>query len=188
MKIGVSGHRYRDAADWEWTRRAIVDVFIEHPTAVGWSSIAVGADQIFAEAALVFGRGLVAVIPAYESYAEEFSGRDRRVYDMTLARAKKVIRVSEGAREAAFLRAGQKIVRNVDLMALVWDGAPAQGAGGTADIVDCVRQLKSGGQKMIDIIVSGVSIMLVKREEFSAFVAANGIDALLDRLEQEVQS
>jgi ABC-type transporter MlaC component len=48
-----------------------------------------------------------------------------------------------------------------------------------------VRELKSGERKAIDIIVQGVSIMLVKREEFSSFIATNGIDALLDRLEQE---
>lgn len=48
-----------------------------------------------------------------------------------------------------------------------------------------VRKLQSGEHKAIDIIVSGVSIMLVKREEFSSFIAMNGIDALLDRLEQE---
>lgn len=48
-----------------------------------------------------------------------------------------------------------------------------------------VRKLRSGDQKAIDIIVGGVSIMLVKREEFSAFVAANGIDSLIDRLETE---
>lgn len=48
-----------------------------------------------------------------------------------------------------------------------------------------VRKLRSGEQKAIDIIVSGVSIMLVKREEFSAFIAVNGVDALLDRIEGE---
>ncbi len=48
-----------------------------------------------------------------------------------------------------------------------------------------VRELRSGDLKAIDIIVSGVSIMLVKREEFSSFIATNGIDALLDRLEEE---
>ena len=48
-----------------------------------------------------------------------------------------------------------------------------------------VRELKSGERKAIDIIVQGVSIMLVKREEFSSFIATNGVDALLDRLEQE---
>ena len=48
-----------------------------------------------------------------------------------------------------------------------------------------VRKLRSGEHKAIDIIVSGVSIMLVKREEFSSFIATNGVDALLERLEQE---
>ena len=48
-----------------------------------------------------------------------------------------------------------------------------------------VRELKSGDRKAIDIIVQGVSIMLVKREEFSSFIASNGVDALLDRLEEE---
>ena len=48
-----------------------------------------------------------------------------------------------------------------------------------------IRKLRSGDHKAIDIIVSGVSIMLVKREEFSAFIASNGVDALLDRLEEE---
>ncbi|MFC2952960.1 phospholipid-binding protein MlaC [Marinicaulis aureus] len=48
-----------------------------------------------------------------------------------------------------------------------------------------VRRLKSGERKAIDIIVQGVSIMLVKREEFSSFIATNGIDALLERLEEE---
>lgn len=51
-----------------------------------------------------------------------------------------------------------------------------------------VRKLKTGEQKMIDIIVAGVSIMLVKREEFSSFIATNGIDALLARLEQEAKT
>ncbi len=48
-----------------------------------------------------------------------------------------------------------------------------------------VRELRSGERKAIDIIVSGVSIMLVKREEFSSFIATNNVDALLDRLENE---
>lgn len=51
-----------------------------------------------------------------------------------------------------------------------------------------VRKLRSGDFKAIDIIVRGVSIMLVKREEFSSFVDNNGVDALLDRLEAEVNA
>ncbi len=48
-----------------------------------------------------------------------------------------------------------------------------------------VRKLRTGDQKAIDIIVGGVSIMLVKREEFSAFISQKGVDALLDRIEAE---
>ncbi|MEO0851765.1 MAG: ABC transporter substrate-binding protein, partial [Pseudomonadota bacterium] len=47
------------------------------------------------------------------------------------------------------------------------------------------RKLRTEGHKMLDIIVSGVSIMTVKREEFSGFIAANGVDALIERLEQD---
>lgn len=50
------------------------------------------------------------------------------------------------------------------------------------------RKLKTEGHKMIDIIVSGVSIMTVKREEFSGFIATNGIDALIIRLETEAEA
>jgi phospholipid transport system substrate-binding protein len=57
--------------------------------------------------------------------------------------------------------------------------------GGPINVDWRVRQLKSGERKAIDIIVQGVSIMLVKREEFSSFVSANGVDALLARLESE---
>jgi len=48
-----------------------------------------------------------------------------------------------------------------------------------------IRKLRSGEQKAIDIIVGGVSIMLVKREEFSAFIAQNSVDALIERIEKE---
>lgn len=48
-----------------------------------------------------------------------------------------------------------------------------------------IRKLRTGEQKAIDIIVGGVSIMLVKREEFSAYVSQNSIDALIERIERE---
>ena len=57
--------------------------------------------------------------------------------------------------------------------------------GGPINVDWRVRKLKSGERKAIDIIVQGVSIMLVKREEFSSFVSTNGVDALLERLEEE---
>ena len=60
-----------------------------------------------------------------------------------------------------------------------------RGDGAPINVDWRIRTLRSGEQKAIDIIVSGVSIMLVKREEFSSFIAQSGVDALLDRLEAE---
>ncbi len=47
------------------------------------------------------------------------------------------------------------------------------------------RSLKSGGHKLIDIVVNGASIMSVKKSEFAGFIEKNGVDALLSRLESE---
>lgn len=57
--------------------------------------------------------------------------------------------------------------------------------GSTVAVDWRVRTLRSGEQKMIDIIVSGVSIVIVKREEFAAFIEANGIEALLEILAKQ---
>lgn len=62
----------------------------------------------------------------------------------------------------------------------------ARNEGGPINVDWRIRELKTGDRKAIDIIVGGVSIMLVKREEFTAFIAKNGVDSLLDRLEREV--
>lgn len=51
-----------------------------------------------------------------------------------------------------------------------------------------VKKLKDGKLRMVDIIVQGVSIMLVKREEFASFVKQNGVEALLTRLEADAKS
>lgn len=106
-----------------------------------------------------------AIFPEYITrlYAEQFDGIVGRPLEI---------------RESRTLNARDVIVRT-----------QFKRASGSPILVDWrVRKLKDGGQKMIDIIVSGVSIMLVKREEFSAFVAANGVDALLDRLEKEAKA
>jgi phospholipid transport system substrate-binding protein len=106
-----------------------------------------------------------AVFPQYitKQYADQFKnlvGRPMEITNTKALNAKDVI-----------VRA--KIARNT--------GAPIN--------VDWrVRKLKDGKLKMIDIIVSGVSIMLVKRDEFSAYIAKNGVDGLLARLEKEAKA
>ncbi|MEQ1930705.1 MAG: ABC transporter substrate-binding protein [Parvularculaceae bacterium] len=105
-----------------------------------------------------------AVFPQYitRQYAEQFKDLVGRPMEVTQAKA---------------LNAKDTIVR-----------AKIKRKDGSSINIDWrVRQLKDGSLKMIDIIVSGVSIMLVKREEFSAYIAKNGIESLLTRLEKEAK-
>lgn len=50
-----------------------------------------------------------------------------------------------------------------------------------------VRKLDDGKLRLVDIAVSGVSIMTVKREEFRGFVQQNGVEPLLARLETDAK-
>jgi len=40
------------------------------------------------------------------------------------------------------MEAGEKIVEEADIVVAVWDGKPAAGLGGTADIVEYARELE----------------------------------------------
>src|SRR6266850_2059881 len=42
--------------------------------------------------------------------------------------------------EDAFFAAGRRVVENSDILLAVWDGKPAKGKGGTADIVEYARK------------------------------------------------
>ena len=138
MRIGVSGHRAREGADWLWVHGQLIGMFLDEPKAVGWSSLAAGADMFFAEVALSYGGGHVAVVPA-PGYLEEFDVTDQRRYLSLLSRSRRVIRVRGDSEASGFRRAGERVARSVDKMVFIWDGEVARGDGGTADIVDYAR-------------------------------------------------
>lgn len=142
IKIGFTGHqRLRPPASWGWVRGEInrllsrIDIRI-----CGITSLAVGADQIFAESILKHDGVLVVLIP-FEGYQLTFkAGDERREYQRLLASAIKVeVLQRKGTNEEAYMEAGKQIVDKADLMLAVWDGKPAAGLGGTADIV-CYAQ------------------------------------------------
>jgi hypothetical protein len=45
-----------------------------------------------------------------------------------------------GSDEESYFRAGRRVVDDSDLLIAVWDGRPAQGLGGTGDIVTYAEQ------------------------------------------------
>ena len=106
------------------------------PPVVGVCSLAVGADQIFADKILAVGGELHAVIPS-EGYADTFSDEARPRYNALLAAVTAATTLSYPTPgEQAYLAAGKRVVEACDVLMAVWDGAPAAGLGGTADVVD----------------------------------------------------
>ncbi len=143
-RIGITGHqRLGDASATAWVRTAIHQVLGEHAgELVGVSSLAAGADQVFA--ALVLGRQgrLEAVLP-FPGYRERSftEDDDRRRYDRLIARAQVDVLPRDGRSDQdAYLQAGKEVVARCGLLVAVWNGAPAGGLGGTADIVAHARE------------------------------------------------
>ena len=136
-RIGITGHRTFDAPTSDLigvALRRIVDAYQPHDL-VGVSSLAEGADTMFAQAVADRGGRLEVVVPAAR-YRESLAASHRRTYDDLLARAAAVHRLafieSDGP---AYLAAGVRMLKMIDRLVAVWDGLPARGSGGTAEVV-----------------------------------------------------
>lgn len=135
MNLGFTGHQSRPGLQWSWVRDQLVAVLQQLPGPCdAYSSLAVGADQLFAEEVLRAGHSLNAVIP-YVTYEHTFEPQDIARYRSLLAKSKEVALNLPFSGEKAFYEAGKWIVDHSDLMIAVWDGKPSQGFGGTGDIV-----------------------------------------------------
>ena len=102
------------------------------------SSLAAGADQLVAEAALERGWELQCPLPfAREEYAKDFPGDAAERFGRLLARATSVFEHAGDRRHAdgAYLEAGRTMLAQSDLIIAVWDGQPSRGTGGTAEVV-----------------------------------------------------
>ena len=136
VRFGVTGHQILPAA--------IVDRAVEHwhqvlpagEQLVGVSSLAEGADQLFAAHVLAAGGVLDVIVPCqdYPGSMVSDEGRARFAELRAAARTVTTLPYAEPSEEA-FLAAGHALVDRCDHLFAVWDGRPARGLGGTADIV-----------------------------------------------------
>lgn len=139
MKVGITGHqRLGDSARREWVQQEMDHLIatLQKPL-IGISSLAAGADQLFATAILKHGGSLEVVIPfaAYESVFD--SDRDREEFNRLLSAAASTETLEKyGSDEEAFFAAGKRVVDLSDLLIAVWNGKPAAGVGGTGDVVE----------------------------------------------------
>jgi hypothetical protein len=146
MRIGITGHQRLPAdSAWDWVKDELASLLSRGPgPLVGVSSLAVGADQIFADLVLKHGGSLEVVLP-FEGYAERLTGeRDAQEFDRLLKRASRVETLRRaGSDEEAYMEAGKHVVDTSDLVVAVWDGRPAAGLGGTGDVFGyAVRRMK----------------------------------------------
>lgn len=143
MRVGCTGHQDREGTDWSWVKKTIEEKLasLERPL-VGLSSLAIGADQVFARAVLDAGGDLFVVIPTAD-YIAHFQESARRAVERLLSEASATtVLEPQDTREESYLAAGKYIVDASELVVAVWDGEEAVGRGGTGDIVHYARAIK----------------------------------------------
>jgi hypothetical protein len=139
VRFGVTGHRVlppgiAERAMDHWRR-----VLPTGAGLLGVSSLADGADQLFAAHVLASGGTLEAVLP-WADYGGSLADSSRARFEDLVRAAATVITVPGGEpSDESFLAAGQALVDRCDHLFAVWDGLPARGLGGTADVVAYAR-------------------------------------------------
>ena len=143
FRVGVTGHRFlRDTTRiMDSCYDVLKRVRRERPGVIACSALAVGADTLFAEAALDLGISLEAVQP-FEHYIEDFAvGSDRTRYVWVRSRARHVEVMPFAERsDDAYRSAGVWLVRNCQLLVAIWDGQPESLRGGTSDIIALAKR------------------------------------------------
>lgn len=141
-RLAVTGHRGFSAAT-----AGVVDVALRGEIGkraaggplVGLSCIADGADALFAQAILDHGGVLHVIVPARE-YRDGLPEEHHPFYDALIAMAAEIIRLDRVESDSsAHMDASLRMLADADELLAVWDGRPARGPGGTADVVDAAR-------------------------------------------------
>ncbi len=107
---------------------------------VGVSCIADGPDSLFASAVLDVGGSLIVVVPA-RKYRESLPHEHHALYDKLASAATEVIELDRDDSNSEAHQAGSvRMLEEADELIAVWDGLPARGYGGTADVVAVARE------------------------------------------------
>jgi hypothetical protein len=143
MRIGVTGHR--DLT--EDTVRLVEAVLrtrlreLDDGRLVGVSCLASGADSLFAEVLIELGGRLEVVLPSVD-YRAQVMPEHATTFERLLRKARNLhLLPHRTADDHAYVSANTILLGKIDHLVAVWDGMPAAGAGGTADVVhDATRR------------------------------------------------
>ena len=142
MRIAITGHRGLPAATERLIDQAIRKQLADYSNGdlVGISNLADGADQLFAQAILDAGGQIEVIVPAAQ-YRAGLPESAHAAYDALLARAVNVDHLDRlESNEDAHMEASRVMLARADHLFAVWDGKPARGYGGTADVVAEARE------------------------------------------------
>lgn len=144
MKAGITGHQHLVSPETvHWVAAMLENAIDKYHVQQGFTSLAIGADQIFAE--ILMGKNIpyVAIIPS-QGYETTFQKSEHLLnYRRLLKSAAKIVTLNfEKPEERAFYEAGRQVVDYSDIILALWDGQPAKGLGGTGDVVEYARSKK----------------------------------------------
>lgn len=143
MVVGITGHQqFENAAIFQWVEQQMREKLNRCEVLSGLSSLAKGADQMFARLVLQLGGRVEAVLP-FADYAKTFDSiSETDAFQTLLAHCSNVTTLAfDGTPERSYLAAGKYVVDHSELLIAVWDGKPAAGVGGTGDIVAYAKRL-----------------------------------------------
>lgn len=151
MRVGFTGHqRLEDESAWSWLEISLTSYLaaVAAPL-VGVSSLAIGADQLFASVLLKQGGTLHVVLP-FEGYDLTFKSEESQANYFSLLRGASVVETlrGRGDQQESYLAAGKRVVDLADTIIAVWNGKRAVGLGGTGDVV---RYAADMGKRIIHL-------------------------------------
>lgn len=151
VRLGITGHRHladpaAASAAMEGLIARLTDLLEPVLGSGSWvavSPLAKGADRIFAETILRRPGSRLEVITPFplDDYRKDFVEPDDRAgFESLLARAESLeelpfVRAGDDTRHAGYRAVGERVVERCEILVAYWDGRPAAGTGGTAEIV-----------------------------------------------------
>jgi hypothetical protein len=145
---------------------------------IALSSVANGSDQLFVHQARSLGLSWHAILPLSRvDFSTDFTPAEWSDVEKVLATADHVRVITEaGDREDSYLDCGIETVNGADILLALWDGEPARGRGGTADVV---RYAQSIGKPVM--IIDAVTLE-IRKENWDKFEPDDPILAGLNNL------
>jgi hypothetical protein len=144
MKIGITGHQNIGSDETiKWVTSVLSANIRDLSIDFGLTSLAIGADQLFAQLLKQNNIPYMVIIPC-ENYEKTFTDTtDLKSYHNLLSSSFDKFQLPFiKPSKTAFYNAGKEIVDRSDTIFAIWNGQPAKGLGGTGDIVKYAHSIK----------------------------------------------